>query len=95
MASIIAAVVGVGIVDIAPYMRRIIPAAVVVGIIIVDVAWTYRQVNSWIAATRSDLNLLNLGAFAGLQNSARFGIGRWRHMEKTDRQQASHQNRCE
>src|SRR3990172_10605077 len=77
-------------------MRRIITAAVVVGIIIVDIARTYRQVNPWAAATTFDLNKIIPGAFAVFQKGrhCRCGIGHWRNAEEADRQQAS-QNRCE
>jgi len=95
--SIIAAVVGVGIVDIASYMRRIIPTAVVVGIIIVDRRRPYRQVNSCAAAATLDMNHMIPGAFVGLERGlpARFGMGHWRNAKETDRQQASRQNGCE
>jgi hypothetical protein len=96
-ASTITAVV-VRIVDIASYMRRIVTAAVVVGIITIDRAWTYRQRNACAVATRFDRNHMTPDAFAGLQIGppVRVGsIGRWRNAEEADRQQASHQNRCE
>jgi hypothetical protein len=96
IASTITAVV-VGIVDIAPYMCRIMTAAVVIGIITVDRAWTYRQVNSWAAATTFDHDHISPGAFAGLQNGlpARFRIGHWRNADEANRQHTRHQNRCE
>jgi len=77
IAAIIPAVVRVGIIDIAADMRGIMPAAVVVGIIIVDMTWTYRQRYPWGAATAFDVNLNILGALAGLANgiSAWLGIG--------------------
>src|SRR5262245_49290193 len=95
MASTITTVV-VGIVDITPYRHRIMTAAVVVGIITVDRAWTYGQENSWAAGTRFDRNHIIPDVFAGLHKGApaRFRIGPWRNAEETDRQQASHQNRC-
>jgi hypothetical protein len=55
------------IVDIAPYMRRIMTAAVVIGIIIVDIGRPYRQVNPYAAAATVDLNYIVPGAFAGVQ----------------------------
>jgi len=94
-ASTITAVV-VRIVDIAPYVRRIMTAAVVVGIITIDLAWTYRQMNS--RATRSDRNHMTPDTFAGfhIEPPIRLGrIGHWRNAEETDRQQASHQHGCE
>jgi hypothetical protein len=76
-----------GIVDIPPYMRRIITAAVVVGIIIVDISRTYRQVNPWAAATTFAPQHIILGAFAGFQNGfpRRCGTGHRRNAEETDR----------
>jgi hypothetical protein len=95
--TISAVVVVVGIVDVAPYMRRIMTAAVVVGIIIVDIAWTDRQVNPYAAAGTFDLNYMTPDALAGLQigSSPRFGIGHWRNAKNTDRQRACHQIGCE
>ena len=45
-------------------MRWIVAAAVIVGIVKVDLAWAYWQVNPSIAATMSDLNQIIAGAFA-------------------------------
>src|SRR5262245_26001112 len=97
MPSLTITAVVVGIVDIAPYVRRIMTAAVVVGIIAVDRAWTYRQVNSWAARTRSDRNHRTPDVLAGLVIGppARVGSGHWRNADETHRQQASHQNRGE
>jgi hypothetical protein len=95
--STITAVV-VGIVDIAPDMRRVMTAAVVVGIITVDRAWTYRQGNSYAVATRFDRNHMIPAALAGLhiEPPIRVGsIGHWRNAEETDRQHASRQHGCE
>src|SRR5882672_517715 len=90
--------VGVGIVDIAPYMRRIMTAAVVVGIVTVDLTWTYRQENSCAVATRFDRNHMTPDVLAGLQIEPPTGvgsIGHWRNAEEADRQQASRQHGCE
>jgi hypothetical protein len=97
MALPTSAVVVVGIVDVASYMRGIMTAAVVVGILTVDRGWTYRQVNSYAAAITFDLDHITPGAFAGLHKGlpARFGIGHRRNAEETGRQQASHQNTYE
>jgi hypothetical protein len=90
-------VVVVRIVDITPYMGRIITATVVIGIIIVDIAWTYRQMNPSAADATFELNRIIPDAFTRLQIGplGRDGIGRRRHGEETGRQQASHQNRCD
>src|SRR5262245_42564440 len=92
-ASAVSAVV-VGIVDIAPDMRRIVTAAVVVGIVTVDGARTYRQGNAWATGTRSDRNHTTFDDLGGLQIGPPVcvGSGGWRNAEETDRQQASHQN---
>jgi hypothetical protein len=86
-------VVVVRIVDITSYMGRIITAAVVVGIIIVDVARTYREVNPPTADTTFELDHVSGDAFAGLQQAAlsRSGSGIRRNAKETDRQQASRQ----
>src|SRR5262245_59386050 len=91
--STVSAVV-VGIVDIAPDMRRIVTAAVVVRIITVDGGRTYRQGNAWATGTRSDRNHGIFDALGGLQIGPALcvGSGRRRNAEETDRQQASHQN---
>jgi hypothetical protein len=90
--STITAVV-VRIVDIAPYMRRVVTAAVVVGIITIDRAWTYRQRNAWAVATRFDRNHMTPDVLAGLQIGPPVSvgsIGRWTHAEEADCQQARH-----
>src|SRR5262245_24375107 len=94
-ASTISAVV-VGIVNITSDVRRIVTAAVVVGIFAVDGTWTDRQGNSRAAGTRFDRNDLAPDVLAGLQNGllAGCGIDWWRDAEQTDCQQANHQNRC-
>src|SRR5262245_4994857 len=81
-ASTISAVV-VGIVDIAPDVRRIVTAAVVVGIFAVDRGRTYRQGNSRAVGTRFDRNDLAPDVLAGLQNGMldACGIGCWRTAE--------------
>jgi hypothetical protein len=60
----------VGIVDIATYMCRIITAAVVIGIIIVDRGGTYRQMNFYTAKTTFEaafgVDNITRGDFAGL-----------------------------
>jgi hypothetical protein len=89
--STITAVV-VGIVDVAPDVRRIVTAAVVVGIITVDRSRTYRQRNARATGTRSDRHtaLDDLGRLY-IGPPVRVGSGRWRNAEEVDRQQASHQ----
>jgi hypothetical protein len=56
-----------GIIDIAPYVRWIITAAIIVGIVIVDVTRTHRQLNPWAARTTFANKNISPGAF-GLEN---------------------------
>lgn len=80
------------IVDIARTdVRRVMPAVVVVGPIIGEIARSYGQVRPWGAATILDLDHIFPGAFAGLQNGLPGRCG----VPHTDRQKASYQNRCE
>ena len=84
--------VRITIVDIAGTdMRRIMPAVVIVGPIIGEIARSYRQVRPWGAATMLDLDHIVPGAFAGFQNGLPGGCG----APYNDGQQASHQHRCE
>jgi len=57
----------IGIVDIADDMRRIMAAAVIVGIVIINIARTQRQVNARTASTSPDLDDIGLGVFVGLE----------------------------
>jgi hypothetical protein len=75
-------------------MLWIVTAAVVVGIVVVDRAWTYRQVNAYAAATGTlDLGRFLPGDFFGLQGGLpkQAGIGHRRNAEEADRHQASRQ----
>jgi len=81
-AIVIIAFVGLGITIVGipwTYMPRIITAAVIVGIIIIERARTYGQVNPSVAVTIFDLNHIIPGAFAEIQKRlpGRRGIGDW------------------
>jgi hypothetical protein len=81
-------------------MRRIVTAAVEVGIFTIDGGWAYGQVNSYaavIAVTPVPDPIRSLDDFSG-PHIARFGhigSGHWRSAEEADRQHATHQRRCE
>jgi hypothetical protein len=88
---------GIAIVDKArAYMGRIIAAAVVVGVIIVEIAWSYGQVKPRAAAAILDLNHIVPNVYAGIQKgrAGRYRAGSRRDAKEADRQQASRQNRC-
>jgi hypothetical protein len=102
IAPTITSIILVGIVDVAPYMRRKISAGVVVGVVIVDIAWTYRQVDLYtMETTETTEPMVPLSDripsdFTGLRGPHdRFGIGNRRAAEQTGRQHASDRNRCE
>jgi len=57
----------IGIVDIADDMRGIMAAAVIVGIVIIDIARTQRQVNARAASTPPDLDDMRPGVSSRLE----------------------------
>jgi hypothetical protein len=59
-------------------MGRIIAAAVVIGIIVVEITWTYRRIDPRAAVAVLDLNHASPDVFAGIQKGCpgRCGVGR-------------------
>src|SRR5262245_39728917 len=68
-------------------------AAVIVGIVISEIARRYRQVKPGAAVTMLDLNHIVPRGFAGLQRDLRGRCGIWADASQTDYQQASRHNR--
>jgi hypothetical protein len=95
MAPIVAVVIIVWIVDIAPDMPWIVTAAIIVGIIIVDRAWANRQVNPHAAARTFGLGPGRFFSrdFFSLERGLRDppGISHRRNEGGTHHEQASHQ----
>jgi hypothetical protein len=90
--------VGIAIVDEArPHMDRVIAAAVVVGIVIIAIAGSYRHVDRRGAAPLLDPDNIVSRALAGSQKGrpGRYGSGDRIDGERSGRQQASHRSRCQ
>src|SRR5262245_51795936 len=70
-------------------------AAVIVGIVISEIARRYGQVKPWAAAAMLDLDYIVRCAFIGLHHDQPGRCGIWANASQTDRQQASCHNRGE
>src|SRR5262245_41565863 len=68
-------------------------AAVIVGIVVSEIARSYRQVKPRAAVTLLDLDQIVPRAFAGLQHDLRGRCGIWADASQTGNQQASRHNR--
>jgi hypothetical protein len=82
----------IGIVDVPAYVGRVVTAAIVIGIIIVDIARAYGQVNPYAAATTFDFDDIVREALAELWKGlpGRCGIDHGRDAQETGRQQAGY-----
>src|SRR5262245_31376579 len=86
----------IAIVDVARRdVGRIVTAAVIVGIVIGEIARRCRQVEPRAAATVLDLNHIVPAAFAGLLKDQPGRCGTWVNASQTDNQQAGRHHRGE